>query len=203
MAAPPSCVPYMRACVRARARVCARVRDFFCMIEYMCVCPHVRMHGCTYACTYACMHACLYVCMHVRTHVRVRARVIIYRPLLGPAGVLFAVYALLAMFRGWHTFGRSCRTRKAECSSGFGEVPYFEIPADLWRILPHSQGQWPHSHTPAGASPGSPVGNTNDWILFLLSIVVISGLCFRPASLHSGQNTPKHRFLSQRTDFDP
>ena len=39
--------------------------------------------------------------------------------------------------------------------------------------------------------------NTNDWILFLWSIVVISCLCFRSATSHSVQNTSKTPF------FDP
>ena len=48
------------------------------------------------------------------------------------------------------------------------------------------------------ASPGSSVGNTNNWILFVWSIVVIVLLCFRSDTSHSVQSTPKHRFF-----FDP
>ena len=31
-------------------------------------------------------------------------KVFIFRPFLGPTGVIFAVFALLAIFCGWHTF---------------------------------------------------------------------------------------------------
>ena len=64
----------------------------------------------------------------------------------------------------------------------------------VWAIF---TGRGPYSVTQSGRSPGSSVGNTNEWILFLWSIVVISCLCLRSATSHSVQNTTKHHF------FDP
>ena len=60
-------------------------------------------------------------------------------------------------------------------------------------------GRGPYSAMQSGASTGSSVGNTNDWILFLWSTVVISSLCFRSATSHLVQNTPKHCFWTQNT----
>ena len=117
-----------------------------------------------------------------------------FRPFIFLLGVLFAVCLLLAIFCSWHTFWRFQCTRKDKSSLGSTENPYFEELADLWHIWPYSQIQGPYSHMQSGASSESSVGDTSNWILFLWSIVIIPCLCFRSATLHSGQNIQKHGF---------
>ena len=68
------------------------------------------------------------------------------------------------------------RTRKAKSSMGLRENPYFEKLADLWQIWPYSQVQGPDSVMQSGASPGSSVGDTKDWILFLFAFTNDSGV---------------------------
>ena len=62
-------------------------------------------------------------------------------------------------------------------------------------------GTGPHSVMQPGASPGSSVGNVNDWILFLSSIAVVFCLCSRSATSRSVQNTPKYRFVDPKYHF--
>ena len=125
------------------------------------------------------------------------------RPFLGPTGVIFAVFALLVVFSGWHTFfGVSGCTRSAKCNVGSRKTqPYFSAVSAVWHIQPYSQAQRPYSVMQSGVSPGSSVGNANIWILFLWSIVVNVCVCFRSATSHLVQSTPKHRFLTQNTTF--
>ena len=63
------------------------------------------------------------------------------------------------------------------------------------------QVQGPDSVMQYGASPGSCVGDTNDWILFLWFILIVVGLLFRSATSHPVRNTQKHHFLTQNTTF--
>ena len=93
--------------------------------------------------------------------------------------------------------------RTAKCNVGCRENPNFWVVGavcqSVWHIQPYSHVHGPYSVMQSGASPGSSVGNANDWILFLWSIAVVLCLCFRSATSHSVQNTPKHRFLTQNT----
>ena len=59
----------------------------------------------------------------------------------------------------------------------------------------------PDSHMQSGVSPGSSVGDTNDWILFLWFILIVFCPWFRSATSHPVQNTQNHRFLTQNTIF--
>ena len=52
-------------------------------------------------------------------------------------------------------------------------------------------------HMQSGVSPEPSVGDTNDWILVLWSILNTLCPCFRSAASNLGQNTPKHRFFIQ------
>ena len=70
-------------------------------------------------------------------------------------------------------FGSFSSTRVTEFNVGLRENPYFEKLADLWQIWPYSQVQGPDSHMQSGASRGSSVGDTNDWILFLWFILIV------------------------------
>ena len=116
-------------------------------------------------------------------------------------GDFFAIFALLAMFWGWHSFLAVLTApgwQNATWISGKTELRKL---ADLWQIWPYSQVQEPYSVMQSGASPGLSVGDTNDWILFLRFISNIFCLCFRSATSHPVQNTPEHRFLTQNTTF--
>ena len=93
------------------------------------------------------------------------------------------------------------RTRKAKSSMDLRENPYFEKLADLWQIWPYSQVQGPDSHMQSGASPGSSVGDTNDWILFLWFILIVFCPWFRSATSHPVQNTQNHRFFDPKYHF--
>ena len=63
------------------------------------------------------------------------------------------------------------------------------------------QVQGPDSHMQSGASPGSSVGDTNDWILFLWFILIVFCLWFRSATSHPVQNTQNHRFFDPKHHF--
>ena len=65
------------------------------------------------------------------------------------------------------------------------------------------QVQGPDSVMQSRASPGSSVGDNNDWILFLWFILNILCPCFRSATSHPVQNTQNHRSLTQNTTFGP
>ena len=64
-----------------------------------------------------------------------------------------------------------------------------------------SQVQGPDSVMQSGVSPGSSVGDTNDWILFLWFILIVFCLWFRSATLHPVQNTQNHRFFDPKHHF--
>ena len=115
----------------------------------------------------------------------------------------FAVFLLLAIFWGWHAFCRYQQHQGEKIQLGFKENPYFEKLADLWQIWPYSQVQGPDSVIQSGASPGSSVGDTNDWILFLWFILIIFCLCFRSATSHPVQNTQNTVFWPKIPLFDP
>ena len=85
--------------------------------------------------------------------------------------------------------------------SNLRENPYFEKLADLWQIWPYSRYRGPDSHMQSGASPGSSVGDTNDWILFLWFILIVFCLWFRSATSHPVQNTQNHRFFDPKHHF--
>ena len=93
------------------------------------------------------------------------------------------------------------RTRKAESNVGLMENPYFEKLADLWQIWPYSRYRGPDSHMQSGASPGSSVGDTNDWILFLWFILIVFCPWFRSATSHPVQNTQNYRFFDPKHHF--
>ena len=63
------------------------------------------------------------------------------------------------------------------------------------------QVQGPDSHMQSGASPGSSVGDTNDWILFLWFILIVFCPWFRSATSHPVQNTQNHRFFDPKHHF--
>ena len=73
--------------------------------------------------------------------------------------------------------------------------------ADLWQIWPYSRYRGPDSHMQSGASPGSSVGDTNDWILFLWFILIVFCPWFRSATSHPVQNTQNHRFFDPKHHF--
>ena len=125
---------------------------------------------------------------------------IVFRPFLGPTGVLFAVCALVVISRDWDGTLRSQLHQKkgGQMQLGLHGKPKFEQIGAVWHIWPYSQIQWPYSVMQAGASPGSSVGNKNNWILFLWCIVDIPCLCFRSATSYSGKNTQKHCFLTHK-----
>ena len=95
-------------------------------------------------------------------------------------------------------FGGFSSTKVTKFSLGSTENPYFgKKMADLWQIWPYSQVQRPYSHIQSGATPGSYVGDTSDWILFLWFILNIFCLCTRSATSHLVQNTQSTVFLTQ------
>ena len=63
------------------------------------------------------------------------------------------------------------------------------------------QVQGPDSVMQSGASPGSSVGDTNDWILFLWFILIVFCPWFRSATSHRVQNTQNHRFFDPKHHF--
>ena len=63
------------------------------------------------------------------------------------------------------------------------------------------QVQGPDLHMQSGASPGSSVGDTNDWILFLWFILIVFCHWFRSATSHPVQNTQNHRFFDPKHHF--
>ena len=63
------------------------------------------------------------------------------------------------------------------------------------------QVQEPDSVMPSRASPGSSVGDTNDWILFLWFILIVFCPWFRSATSHPVQNTQNHRFFDPKHHF--
>ena len=63
------------------------------------------------------------------------------------------------------------------------------------------QVQGPDSVMQSGASPGSSVGDTNDWILFLWFILIVFCPWFRSATSHPVQNTQNHRFFDPKHHF--
>ena len=62
-------------------------------------------------------------------------------------------------------------------------------------------GRGPYSVMQSGASPGSSVGDTNDWILFLWFILIVFFPWFRSATSHPVQNTQNHRFFDPKHHF--
>ena len=62
-------------------------------------------------------------------------------------------------------------------------------------------GPGPDSVMQSGASPGSSVGDTNDWILFLWFISIVFCLWLRPDTSHPVQNTQNHRFFDPKHHF--
>ena len=92
-------------------------------------------------------------------------------------------------FEAGMLFGSFSSTRVTKSSLGCRENPYFEKLADLWQIWPYSRYRGPDSHMQSRASPGSSVGDTNDWILFLWFILIVFCLWFRSATSHLVQNT--------------
>ena len=116
--------------------------------------------------------------------------------------IFFAVFSLLAIFWGWHAFfGGFSSTRMTKSNLGLRENPYFEKLADLWQIWPYSRYRGPDSHMQSGASPGSSVGDTNDWILFLWFILIVFCPWSRSATSHPVQNTQNHRFFDPKQHF--
>ena len=67
--------------------------------------------------------------------------------------------------------------------------------------MAYSQVQGPDSVMQSGASPGSSVGDTNDWILFLWFILIVFCPWFRSATSHPVQNTQNHRFFDPKHHF--
>ena len=98
-------------------------------------------------------------------------------------------------------FGGFSSTRVTKSNIGCRENPYFEKLADLWQIWPYSRYRGPDSVMQSGASPGSSVGDTNDWILFLWIISIVFCLWFRSATSHPVQNTQNHRFFDPKHHF--
>ena len=111
----------------------------------------------------------------------------------------------LPYFAAGILFDGSGRTRKAKCSVALRENPYFWVVGAVWHIGPYSQVQGPYSRLQSGASPGSSVGNINDWILFLWSIADNFCLCFVSGLLpHTQSKTPQNTvFLPKIPPFDP
>ena len=124
--------------------------------------------------------------------------------LFRPTGVLF-----LRSLRCWPYFAAGVlingfsRTRKAEFSLGLTETPYFEKIGWFMAYMAIFTGTGPYSVMQSGASPGSSVGNTSDWILFIWSVAVNFCVCFRWATSHPVQNTQKHRFWPKIPLFGP
>ena len=104
-------------------------------------------------------------------------------------------------FEAGMLFGGFSSTRVTKSNSGCRKTPYFEKLVDLRQIWPYSQVQGPDSHMQSGASPGSSVGDTNDWILFLWFILIVFCPWFRSATSHPGQNTQNHRFFDPKGHF--
>ena len=83
------------------------------------------------------------------------------------------------------------------------DISPFQLLGHMW---PYSQVQWPYSVMQSGASPGSPVGNTNDWILFLWSVAIIpclfSGLLprTRAQTPKTPLLSPKHRLFIRKNE---
>ena len=98
-------------------------------------------------------------------------------------------------------FGGFSSTRVTKSNSGLMENPYFEKLADLWQIWPYSRYRGPDSVMQSRASPGSSVGDTNDWILFLWFILIVFCPWFRSATSHPVQNTQNHRFFDPKHHF--
>ena len=98
-------------------------------------------------------------------------------------------------------FGGFGSTKVTKSNIGLRENPYFEKLADLWQIWPYSRYRGPDSHMQSGASPGSSVGDTNDWILFLWFILIVFCPWFRSATSHPVQNTQNHRFFDPKHHF--
>ena len=109
-----------------------------------------------------------------------------------------------ASYKGYvkiNAFWRFWQRQGDKTSLGCRENPYFEKLADLRQIWPYSQVQGPDSHMQSGASPGSSVGDTNDWILFLWFILIVFCPWFRSATSHPVQNTQNHRFFDPKHHF--
>ena len=104
-------------------------------------------------------------------------------------------------FEAGMLFGGFSSTRVTNFNLGSGENPYFEKLADSWQIWPYSMYRGPDSHMQSGASPGSSVGDTNDWILFLWFILIVFCPWFRSATSHPVQNTQNHRFFDPKHHF--
>ena len=128
--------------------------------------------------------------------------IIIFRLILGAARAFRGLRGW-AIFCGWYTILQFQPHQGGQMQLGFDGNP---ILLSGWCCMAHAAiftGTGPYSHMQSGASPGSSVGNANDWILFLWSIGVIPCLCFRSATSHLVQNTQKRHFLTQNTTFDP
>jgi hypothetical protein len=70
-------------------------------------------------------------------------------------------------FEAGMLFGGFSSTRVTKCNVGCGETPYCEKIGRFMADMAIFQVQGPYSVMQSGASPGSSVGDTNDWILFL------------------------------------
>ena len=121
--------------------------------------------------------------------------------------IFFILVIFLPFSRCWPyfeagmLFGGFGSTRITKFNLGLRENPYFEKLADLWQIWPYSRYRGPDSHMQSGASPGSSVGDTNDWILFLWFILIVFCPWFRSATSHPVQNTQNHRFFDPKHHF--
>ena len=116
-------------------------------------------------------------------------------------GVFFAVFSLFAIFWGWHAFWRFWQHQGDKIQHWLQGKPI------LWKIgrfmadMPSSMYRGPDSVMQSGASPGSSVGDTNDWILFLWFILIVFCPWFRSATSHPVQNTQNHRFFDPKYHF--
>ena len=119
----------------------------------------------------------------------------------GPPGCFLRFQCCQPCFLAGTLLDGPGRTRKAKSSMRLRENPYFEKLADLWQIWPYSRYRGPDSHMQSGASPGSSVGDTNDWILFLWFILIVFCPWFRSATSHPVQNTQNHRFFDPKHHF--
>ena len=116
-------------------------------------------------------------------------------------GDFFAVFALMAIFWGLHAFWRFWQHQGDKIQLGLQGKPI------LWKIgrfmadMAIFQVQGPDSVMQSGASPGSSVGDTNDWILFLWFILIVFCPWFRSATSHPVQNTQNYRFFDPKHYF--
>ena len=118
-------------------------------------------------------------------------------------GEFFAVFALLAIFWGWHAFWRFWQHQGDKIQRWLQGKPLFWKIGQFMADMAIFQVQGPDSVMQSGASPGSSVGDTNDWILFLWFILIVFCPWFRSATSHPVQNTQNYRFFEKSTTFGP